>query len=293
MMDPIERSGGMGIMQTKLDDTVTKYLGALANDIANQFGVVEACAYAVCTLLLFVGYHMYSDGIFSSIVTLASVLQLLGLVLTMLQINKCRSFGIVSINSLQLYVPVYVLRLSCTLFNEGYLPIDSSGDWAYQGADIMSLCVVLFLLIRSLGDKTVVEEQYFPSVWIIIGCITLACFVAPCHNLGTWSDATWTASVYLETFVMLPQLRLVAKQMSVEGLTSHSIACTAIYRSLNFYFWFICRKELIRTRCPSAIPSYFVVGALAVQTFLLLDFMFYYLRAVVSQSSLTLPTFEI
>jgi len=277
----------------KIDDAIAKYIGAFAHDAMKQVGPLEACAYVCCSLLIFVGYHMASDGVFSSIVTLASVIQFLGLILTMMKINQLGGFGILSMKSLQLYVVVYVMRLVCTLFNEGYLPIDQSGDWAYQTADIFSLLVILFLLFKSRGNPTVREEKPFPMFWCILGCVVLAIFIHPCHNLGTWSDVSWTASVYLECFVMIPQLRLIATSNNVEALTSHSIACTFCYRALNFYFWLICRRELIRTRCPTHLPAYVVVGALAIQTILLLDFMFYYLRALVNRTNMMLPTFEI
>jgi len=278
--------------QSNVDSKVPRVASAIAKDVVGQIGVLEGCAYLTCFLFLVVGYHAFSDGIFSCIVTLASVVQLLGLVLTLMKVIKQRSFGMISTKSLQLYIPVYVLRLSCTLFNEGYLPIDRSGDWAYQVADIASLGIVICLLLRSMNNPTVKEEN-FPVLPCIVGCFLLACFVRPCHNLGTWSDVTWTASVYLETFVMLPQLKLVSKQNNVESLTSHSIACTAIYRGLNFWFWFVCRRELIRSRCPSSFPSYFIVGALALQVILLLDFVYYYAKAVVNNCEMMLPTFAV
>jgi len=264
-----------------------QYLQALVKDILSQVGMLEAYAYLVATLLIIVGYHICSDGIFSCIVSLASVIQLLGLVLCLMKVMRRGSFGTVSVKSLQLYVPVYSLRLSCTLFNEGYLPIDRSGDWAYQVADVASLAVVLLLLTKSLTNSTVQEER-FPVFWCVVGSILLAILVHPCHNLGTWSDVTWTASVYLETFVMVPQLALVGKSNSVESLTSHSITCTAIYRGLNFWFWFVCRRELMRVRCPTRLPSYFIVSALALQVLLLLDFVYYYVRAIVTKSEMTL-----
>lgn len=283
---------GLMEVQCAAEEGVPKYAHALAKDVVNQVGVLEGCAYLVAFLFIVVGYHMFSDGIFSCIVTLASVVQLLGLVLTLLKVIKQRSFGMISKKSLQLYIPVYLFRLSCTLFNEGYLPIDRSGDWAYQVADIASLGVVLLLLARSVNNPTVQNEN-FPVVMCTAGCFILACFIRPCHNLGTWSDVTWTASVYLETFVMLPQLALVTKSNNVESLTSHSIACTAIYRSLNFWFWFVCRRELIRSRCPSAVPSYFIVGALGLQCVLLLDFVYYYVKAIVNNCEMMLPTFAV
>lgn len=269
--------------KTKNDSIVNKYWNAFSKDATDQMGAVEAAIYAVMALVIVVGYHMWSDGIFSSIVTLASVVQFLGLVLTLVKVSK-NGFGVLSITTLKMYVPVYVLRLSCTLFHEGYLPVDVSGDWAYQTADIASLAVVIFLIFKSKYDLNVAEEDYFPSHWTTIGCFLFACVCHPCHNMGQWSDVWWTAAVFLETFVMLPQLRLLAVRKSVEGVTSHSIACTGVHRALNFYFWIVCNDELVHG-CPSSIPMYFVVGALAMQTLLLCDFMFYYLKAVVHRAS--------
>ena len=53
------------------------------------------------------------------------------------------------------------------------------------------------------------------------------------------SDVWWTASIFLETFVMLPQLRLMAVRKSVEGVTSHAIACTFLTLSLRNVFTFL------------------------------------------------------
>lgn len=265
------------------DNIVNKYWDAFSKDASDQMGATEAAIYTVMALVIVVGYHIFSDGIFSSIVTLASVIQFLGLVLTLVKVSK-NGFGVVSITSLKMYVPVYVLRLMCTLFNEGYLPVDVSGDWAYQTADIASLAVIVFLIWKSKFDLNVAQEDYFPSNWTAIGCLVFASVCHPCHNMGQWSDVWWTASVFLETFVMLPQLRLIAVKKSVEGVTSHAIACTGVNRALNFYFWFVCKEELVHG-CPSSIPMYFVVGALAMQTLLLCDFMFFYLKAVVRKAS--------
>lgn len=277
------------------ENILVKYLEAFSKDMQSQFGAMEAGIYAVTSLLIVVGYHMMSDGIFSSIVTLASVLQLLGLVLTLVKVQKTKTFGILSMKSLQMYIPVYVLRLSCTLFNEGYLPVDVSGDWAYQTADCCCLAVVVFLLWKAQRDPTVQEEQWFPVGYLTVLCMVFALLCHPCHNLDSWSDVWWTSSVYLETFVMLPQLRIIAAQNKVESLTSHAIACTGVYRSLNFYFWFVAFGELFSDCCPSHMPAYFVVVALGISMIMLCDFLFYYMRALAAQgslSNLTLPSFQ-
>lgn len=274
------------------DNILNKYWNAFSKDASDQLGATEAAIYTVGALVIVVGYHIASDGIFSSIVTLASVIQFLGLVLTLVKVSK-NGFGVVSITSLRMYIPVYILRLMCTLFNEGYLPVDTSGDWAYQTADVASLAVVIFLIWKADNDFNVIQEDYFPSFWCTVGCVLFATVCHPCHNMGQWSDVWWTASIFLETFVMLPQLRLMAVRKSVEGVTSHAIACTGVNRLFNFYFWYVCREELVHG-CPSTIPMYFVVGALAMQTLLLCDFMLFYLKVVVHRASngyIQLPQF--
>jgi len=291
-MDTLSSSGDMAMFGSS---KFGKYLQTGVEQIQKDCGVVECACYSLCFCVVVLGYHMFSDGVFSSLITLASVVQFLGLVLTLVKVEQQKSFGNLSINMLQLYVPIYVLRLMCTLFHEGYLPADASGDWAYQIADICALAIVCLLLWKAHFThlkQTVKEEQYFPSLIIAAFCCGLACVIFPRHNLGIWADTFWTGSLYLETFVMIPQVRLIAKEMNVESLTSHSIACTFFYRFINFYFWVVCRLELVRERDQDYVPGYFVVGALAIQTVLLCDFIYFYGKALVEKNEWSLPTFE-
>ena len=82
-------------------------------------------------------------GIFSCIITLASVVQLVGLIFLLMQVFKHGNFENLSIKMLQCYVWVYICRLCATTREQGYLPIDASGDWCYQLADSCSLVLCL------------------------------------------------------------------------------------------------------------------------------------------------------
>jgi len=271
-----------------------KHAGKLVQQGMKDLGPVEAACYSLCACIVVLGYHMFSDGVFSSLITLASVIQFLGFVLTLVKVEKEKSFGSLSIKSMELYVPIYILRLMCTLFHEGYLPADSSGDWAYQIADICALATVSYLLYKAKFtplSSTVKEEKYFPSTIVFAFSFALACVMFPRHNLGIWADTFWTGSLYLETFVMIPQVRLIAAGESVENLTSHSIACTFIYRFINCYFWIVCRLELVRERDQDHVPGYFVVGALCIQVVLLSDFIYLYGKSLVNNKNFALPMF--
>jgi VIT1/CCC1 family predicted Fe2+/Mn2+ transporter len=70
------------------DNILNKYWNAFSKDASDQLGATEAAIYTVGALVIVVGYHIASDGIFSSIVTLASVIQFLGLVLTLVKVSK-------------------------------------------------------------------------------------------------------------------------------------------------------------------------------------------------------------
>lgn len=272
----------------KQPSPVGKFMQMIARDLRNQCGKREACAYLICIVLIYMGYIWCSDGIYSGIITLGSVIQCLGLCLNLLKVHTQRSANGISVKSLQLYALVYISRLSATLFHDGYLPMDRSGDWAYQVADIASL-IVVFVLLWSCHVFGVQDNQF--PVWICAAAsLVLGWFIHPCHNLDTHADVLWISAVYLETFVMIPQLMLLSRRReSVEVLTSHSIACTFIYRFLNFWFWFSISHELVTEENPSKLPGYFLIGTLFIQVVMLIDFMYYYMKALIYSERLQLP----
>merc|ERR1719436_1277399 len=78
--------------------------------------------------------------------TMSGVAHCLGLVLLSIQVAVTRSAAGVSARALVLDGIALSLRLSSTLFFEGYLPNDKSGDHVYQCADLVSLLLIVFLL---------------------------------------------------------------------------------------------------------------------------------------------------
>merc|ERR550514_2178536 len=92
-------------------------------------------------------WHYYSDKDFSFIVTFAGLTQTAAFYLLLHKMKVTRSAAGISSKTLQTYVLALCFRLSSTLVKNGYLPVDRSGDWVYQLADIGSLVIVLALLV--------------------------------------------------------------------------------------------------------------------------------------------------
>merc|ERR1719478_1882395 len=89
-------------------------------------------------------YHALSAG-FSSFLTLSAGLQCLGFVLLTMKVHNQRATTGLSGKMLAMYALTLCFRLSSTVHLNGYLPVDQTGDWAYQAIEFCSLALVAYL----------------------------------------------------------------------------------------------------------------------------------------------------
>merc|ERR1719420_2295789 len=83
-------------------------------------------------------YQEIAQKEFTAILTLSAFAQALAFLLLHMQISASRSVTGISGRSLILHVVKLCCRLGTTLWLEGYLPADKSGDWIYQLCDVLS-----------------------------------------------------------------------------------------------------------------------------------------------------------
>merc|ERR1719379_1611038 len=178
-------------------------------------------------LVFFVGavtlYNALSAG-FSSILTLSAGLQCLGFVLLAMKVQNQRAAPGLSGKTLIMYAATLCFRLSSTVHLNGYLPVDQTGDWAYQAVEVCSLILVAYLMHCILVSHRTTHQETQDSFPLsiqsaVMGCFILAVIVHP--NLNRWPlfDILWTTGCYLETLAMLPQLWMLSKIGEVEALT--------------------------------------------------------------------------
>merc|ERR1719382_2074830 len=82
-----------------------------------------------------------------------------------------------------------ICRLSSTVWLDGYLPADASGDWMYQTVDICSLALVLWLIYQVVAvhkDTYQEAEDTFPATHVALGAWFLL----------SSSILTWTTSLF-------------------------------------------------------------------------------------------------
>merc|ERR1719491_2419183 len=81
------------------------------------------------------------------------MVQCLAVVLLALQMVSTGSAAGISSRALSLDALAICCRLSSTLWLNGYLPVDASGDYVFQAVDICSLGVLAWLLHQVLVVK--------------------------------------------------------------------------------------------------------------------------------------------
>lgn len=234
-------------------------------------------------------WHLVADGAFSSILTLSVMLQCLAVVLLTLQVVSTGSAAGISVRSLGLDAIALCCRLSSTLWLNGYLPVDASGDYVFQGIDICSLILLIWFIHHVLVQKRdtyQAEEDSLPILPMTAVAFVLAFLLHGNMNSRPLFDSLWMASLFLSTVSVLPQLWLITRTGGhVESLTSHHIAANLVSRALAGIFMWHARADI--TCAPWMFnwnhAIWAILGAHLLHMVLLGDFAYYYIKAVMNK----------
>jgi len=244
-----------------------------------------ASSYALFLCCATVVYNLLSDGL-SSLLTLSAGLLALAFMILVLKVHGQSNVSGISAWMLALYTCTLVLRLSSTLFLNGYLPADSTGDWAFQSLELLSLGAAGWLLlhttkVRSMTFEGAAQEAQdaMPGLtWIVNGCALFAFFFHADLNHNPTFDFIWAFGCYLETVSMLPQLWMMAKAGGeVEALTSHFIALTTLARFFSLCFWYLAFEDGIGLH--GNYGEMMIIAAHVLQLILACDFLAMYVKS--------------
>eukprot|EP00929_Paragymnodinium_shiwhaense_P094862 TRINITY_DN5568_c0_g5_i1.p1 TRINITY_DN5568_c0_g5~~TRINITY_DN5568_c0_g5_i1.p1 ORF type:complete len:287 (-),score=77.37 TRINITY_DN5568_c0_g5_i1:57-917(-) len=244
-------------------------------------------AYAVFGIVGFLVHHVVAGGEFSSILTLSVVVQCLGVSFLCLQVVTTKSVAGISAGALALDACSFGFRLSSTVWLDGYLPVDESGDHVYQIVDMCSLAMVLWLLYQVLVAKRSSyqeSEDTLSVVPMIVGCFVLGGLFYGNMDARPLFDIFWMVGLLAGVLAVLPQLALVMKSGGrAEALTSHYIAALALARVLSGIFMWYARFDITCDEWVSGINHtvILILGAHLLHLILLSDFAYCYARSVI------------
>jgi len=272
------------MMPVRSDSSAAK--GSFSPEIAVAYGATALAALAV--------YHLVAEGAVSSVLTMSSMVQCLGITFLCMQVLSTGTAAGISAGSLVLDALAIGFRLSSTVWLNGYIPVDKSGDHIYQAADVCCLILLVWLLYYVLKVKgstyQASEDSFriFPTVIISLG---LAAVLHADMDNRPLFDTFWMAGLFMGVVAVLPQLWLITQNRGqVQALTSHYIAALALSRILSGVFMWLARDHITCTRWFNSINHgiWAILAAHLIHLILLGDFAYYYIRAV-TQNGVSAP----
>jgi hypothetical protein len=235
-------------------------------------------------------YHIVAgEDTFSALFTVAEMLQCLAMLLLSAQVLSSGSAAGISARAVGLEALASCCRLSSTLWLNGYLPVDESGDYFYQCVDICTLAASLWLLHQVLIEKRSSYEaaaDSFPLLPIVIGAFLLAALFHANMNSRPIFDTLWMAGLFIGSVSVMPQLwQIMHTGGRVGMLMSHNIAAMALGRLLSGVFMYLAREDVTCDQWVEGVEHAMiaVLGAHLLHLLLLADFAYLYIKAVATQ----------
>ncbi|MCD7471449.1 hypothetical protein HAX54_011898 [Datura stramonium] len=122
--------------------------------------------------------------------------------------------------------------------------------------------------------------------YLIVPCAVAALFIHPATAHYFFFRLLWAFCVYLESISVLPQLRLMQNVQIIEPFTAHYVFALGVARFLGCAHWINQVYDTHGAYLYLAGRGYFwipmVFLAEIVQTFILADFCYYYIKSVIS-----------
>jgi len=244
--------------------------------------------------LWFVIFGRFSSLDFSALVTCAAFVQCFGLTLLSMKVYATKSLRGLSSKMLVMFVLHYGFRLSSTSIKNGYVPVDKSGDYMYQLLDFTSLLLCLHLLFAMHKTyRHTYQEEYdtLPLTPLVAMCIVLGICIHGTFNMSFLFDSIWQISANLETFVLVPQLWMLARMGGkVDTVTAHFVFCMVASGVMTFTFWSWTAVELEKRGANFA--RHLNLGFHALKLLLGADFMYYYAQAWLGGTDVILPSMD-
>jgi len=203
-----------------------------------------AAAYSTFLIVAGTVYFGIAQRSFASIQTLAGMSQCFGMVLLTMQVLGDHSMEGISLESLALSCAAFACRLSSTLFFDGYLPVDASGDGTYQAFDVLGLLLAAYITVRNIRNDALRPSVTF-VLSVSLSALSLAALLHGNMDKRPFFDTLWMAGVFLASAAIVPQLmalrRLSAKASPLPG---HALSATAMSQVLSFIYIWHARNDM-------------------------------------------------
>ncbi|XP_038716927.1 ER lumen protein-retaining receptor erd-2.2-like isoform X2 [Tripterygium wilfordii] len=153
---------------------------------------------------------------------------------------------------------------------------------------------VIYMIRFKLRSSYMDDKDNLAIYYVVIPCALLSLVIHPTTQHNIVNRICWGFCVYLEAVSVLPQLRVMQNTKIVEPFTAHYVFALGVARFLSCAHWVLqvldTRGRLLTALGYGLWPSMVLLSEV-VQTFILADFCYYYVKSLVGgQLVLRLPS---
>jgi len=208
----------------------------------------------------------------------AEAIHALGIAVLIYKLTKEKTCAGLSLKSQELTAMFLGVRLYCSFVME--YDIHTVLDLATLATTLWVIYMIRFKLRSSYME----DLDNLPIYYVAIPCVLLALLIHPTTSHALVNRILWAFCVYLEAVSVLPQLRVMQNTQVVEPFTAHYVFALGVVRFLSCAHWILQvfdTNGVLLTALGYGLWPPMVLLSEVVQTFILADFCYYYVKSVV------------
>ncbi|XP_021864492.1 uncharacterized protein [Spinacia oleracea] len=203
---------------------------------------------------------------------------IIGILILIYKLTTKQSCSGLSLKSQELTAIFLAARLVCSVMIEGDI------HTLLDSITLASTLWVIYMLRFKFKSTYIKDFDTISLFYVVIPCGILSILV---HPKGRWfviGSVLWSFCLSVEALSMLPQLRFMQNAKMIEPFTAHYVFALGISRFVGCAHWII---QIYETNGAYLVLAgkgnlflLLVFVAETVQTFILADFCYYYVKSV-------------
>lgn len=141
---------------------------------------------------------------------------------------------------------------------------------------------VIYMLRIPLKNSYQADLDIMNQLLVVVPCLGMAIIAHPTTRHNIVFRVLWAFCVYLEAVSVLPQLRMMQRAKVVEKFTAHYVFALGLSRFISCAHWVLQIMEgdkYLWRALGSGVWPLMVLLSEVVQTFVLADFCYYYVKS--------------
>eukprot|EP00397_Hematodinium_sp_SG-2012_P051240 GEMP01059944.1.p1 GENE.GEMP01059944.1~~GEMP01059944.1.p1 ORF type:complete len:273 (+),score=26.49 GEMP01059944.1:306-1124(+) len=201
----------------------------------------------------------HPDMDMSSLLTMSLYISVVAIIVLTVSIKQRRSVAGLSLKMIHMQRMSSTARLMSTLWMNGYVPMDSTGNGLYQFLDVLIVIFCSIIIYSSsygpLRETYEAHRDTFPLNRAMLICLVVGSIAHPNLNHHHLFDTLWMTSLNLDSLASLPQVWMMTRKAISSNqppLTTHYVFTLFLSRVMSMIFWLIGYVEL---RSTGFIPA--------------------------------------